>query len=669
MQWISQCLDRPISADEASGALINAGLPIESITPHGTTSVLDVEVTSNRSDCLSHFGLARELAALTGRTFKLPEVALAEVADSAASAVAVEVRDARCPYYVARVIRGVKIGPSPAWMADYLESVGLRSVNNVVDITNFVMLETGQPLHAFDANNLAGRRIVVRAAAADEAITTIDGRGQKLATGTLVIADEHHPAAVAGVMGGKASEVSADTTTIVLESAQFDPLAVRFAARALGLMTDSSYRFERGLDPAAAEFASRRAAQLMHEIAGGNVLSGAVTVGAPAGKRPPITLRPERVRQVLGVDVPPQQIVEILTKLGFAPEATGGNLTCVAPSWRLDVTREIDLVEEVARAFGYGQIPTHTQICHAVQADDPHELVRRRVRDVFTACGFNEVITFTFVDADEAGAFLPGAPARPIAVSDAVRKVSNVLRPSVFPSLLRVRRLNQNAGTPDARIFEHAAAFWQGDSDGTAAPSERMEVAAVGNSLAELRAVAQLALRRLAPEETLHVTVKDQPYFVPGVSAELRVAGAGGPCAGVLGQFSDSIIKRYDLRQAAFGLALYWPELLAIYQPRRRATTLPKFPPVKRDLSVVVANGVRYLALEQSLTGAHLEHLTHIDFVVTYRDKQIGSDKKSVTLSLAFRDPAGTLKAEQVDVQMARAVAVLQDQHGAILRG
>lgn len=670
LDWIADYLDAPLDPAAAEQALTNAGLPLESNEPVGSTHVLDVEVTSNRSDCLSHIGLARELSALLGRTFRLPDATVRAAGPDVSTLTAVAVEDpAGCPYYSARLIQGVKVGPSPDWLVRRLESIGLRAVNNIVDVTNYVLMELGQPLHAFDFDTLTGKRIVVRRAKPGEKIVSIDGKTNTLDPAMLVIADERNPVAVAGVMGGKDTEVTDRTTNVLLESARFDPVTIRAQARALALMSDSSYRFERGIDPQMAELASRRAAALIQQLAGGTIAQGVIAVGSAAPRHPQVTLRLSRLKAVLGYDIPADRVLTILTALGFAPARDGDLVRCTVPSHRLDVEREIDLVEEAARVYGYAHIPTLDRVIHSVQPEPPEEKAGRLIRNTLVASGFSETITVTFVDEAEAKLFLPAAEGAPIRVSDAVRRASNVLRPSLLPSLLAVRRTNQNVGIPDARLFEHAEAFWQNGDASAKPPTQYRFLALVGNSVGEVRAALDIVIASLTPSARIEARPKNIPWFAPGVSAELYlVNGSKEFYIGALGQFSPDVQKQYDLRNTVAGAEVLWDALVEAFQPVRRAKPLPRFPGVQRDLSVVVDEAVRWADIHQAIAAANLPFLEETNFVTTFRSKQIGSDKKSLTLTLAFRDPAATLRSEQVDAQVKTAMDLLKEKFQANLR-
>lgn len=671
LDWIAQYLDRPVGAEEAAEALLNAGLPIESIETVAGTQVLDVEVTSNRTDCLSHIGLARELAALLGRTLKTTPPTANATGPAVATLTKLQIDDPQgggCPYYSARVIQNVKVGPSPEWLIQRLESIGLRSINNVVDVTNFVLMETGQPLHAFDFNGLAEKCIVVRRARQGEKMVAINNSEYVLSPDHLVIADAIRPVAIAGVMGGKETEVSVGTTNVLLESARFDPLLIRSTARALALKSDSSFRFERGLDPTIAEWASLRAAQLILELAGGTLAAGVLIAGQASHKPLEVKLRLSHIRTILGIDVPPLTALKILTALQFSPRIVGDEVICLVPSHRLDVEREIDLIEEVARVYGYKHLTVLDRVVHSVQPERQPEKARRVIRSALTASGFSEAVTLTMISKPEALLFLPATTGVPIGLAHTGWK-GEVLRPSLLPSLLAVRRTNQYAGTPDARVFEIAEAFWQSGDPATTPPAQVRSLALLGNSVAEVRGSLETVLARLTAAARLSVTPLDYPWFAPGAAGAVVIESAGKKHPlGCIGVISDTVQKQYDLRQSAAAAEVDWDALVALLEPVRRASPLPRFPGVNRDISVVLDESIRWADLEAALAQAHLAFLKKIDFVGTFRNKQIGPGKKSLTLSLAFGDPEATLRSEQVDTQVKSAVDILTQKFAATLR-
>ena len=671
LDWIAWYLDKGVAPQEAREALLNAGLPVESVveTQHGP--LLDVEVTSNRSDCLCHLGMARELAALLDRKLLRPKMEFKESSRPVEQLIQVRIADAAgCMRYVARVINNVRVGPSPAWLQQALESVGQRSVNNVVDVTNYVLLETGQPLHAFDLDRLQGRQIVVRRAKAGEKLVTIDGQTRVLEPAMLVIADEQSPVAVAGIMGGKDSGVTEATVNVLLESARFDPLTIRQTARALTLSSESSYRFERGIDPAATEWASGRAAQLILEVAGGDLARGVCAVGKVEDGSREIRLRPGQVKRIVGVDIPPEQIHKILTRLEFSPRADGPDFVCRVPSHRLDVSREIDLIEEICRVWGYGRIPVEQKVSHAVRLLDRAEEAGRMIRATLAGAGASEAITFSFADAVEAQLFLDPATGEPLRVSDAVRKVSNTLRPSIFPGLLRSRRHNETNGQLNAFLFEVAGIYFQERGKPAAKPYEEQQLAMVGDTVAQLTGALEVLVQKLNRRAVLRVQPQDFIAFARDAAGEVQVGvdGRGAAVLGSVGVFGPRVQAHYDLKHAAAGLQVRWSALLDLFEPVPSARAVARFPSVRRDLSVVVDEAVRWGTLRDLLAELALEFLESVEFVGVFRGKQVGAGRKSVTLALVFRNPVATLRSPEVDLQIQRAVAALQRRCGAVLR-
>src|SRR6185503_3927541 len=396
LSWLREYVDAPASPQELAKLLVMAGGGIESIEG----DVLDLEITANRADLLSMLGVARETGVNLRKPVRVPEIKVAESGDDVAKAFAVEVVAKNlCPRYTARAVLGVKIGPSPAWMVQRLEAAGIRSVNNVVDITNYVLLETGQPLHAFDARLVRGKKIVVRRADPGEKIVAIDGKEYGLTKDNLVIADAERAVAIAGVMGGKDSEITSATVDVLLESAQFDPVSIRRTARRLGLSSDSSYRFERGVDHDTVDFASRRAVQLIFELAGGKPMAGVIDASVSRASRPVARVRPARIAQVLGMAVTPGRVREILAGLGADVVGSDDQLEVTAPVGRRDLKIEVDYIEEVARIEGYDKIPCDTSFGLRVAVDNPEDLVREETRASLAGMGGYEVLTWSFAEA------------------------------------------------------------------------------------------------------------------------------------------------------------------------------------------------------------------------------------------------------------------------------
>jgi len=667
LQWLSDFLPgAKLDAQAAGDALTNGGLPVEHFEQRADGDVmLDVEVTSNRSDCLSHVGVARELGALLNLRCHETEPVAAESSTPATSATSVRIDAPNlCPHYTARVIRNVRIGPSPAWMVKRLEAIGLRAINNVVDVTNYVMFELGQPLHAFDFQRLAGGRIVVREARAGEAITSIDGHERKLTPGMLVIADAEKPVALAGVMGGLHTEVSNQTANVLLESARFDPLSVRRTARALAMKSDSSYRFERGIDPTLARRASLRAAQLILETAGGELLSGVAEAGSEKAQPKRVTLRLERMRRLLGTDISADDAVDALRRLHFAPQSQDGTQIAVTvPSWRQDVSMETDLIEEVARVVGYDRIPVRDTISIVVAPPSREARAMEKIRETLVGAGFFEAVTFTFVSDALAGDFLPKDYSSLPRADAAVRKADARLRPSLLPGLLEAVRRNEANGVAGAKLFETGAAF---GVDASGAIHESRKLALAGDEdLRATRGAVEVLLERLDSSRPLTVVPDHRAGFSAGACGRIEW---GGQRVGFVGRVDAKVTEKLSLRTSPTAAELDLPALIANTQHVPQLRPLPRFPAVRRDLSLVVADSVAYDALDKLIREQNLSSLEAVEYVTTYRGKPLEKGTKSLTTTLVFRSPTATLTSEQVEGAVQQVVKVAQEKLGATLR-
>lgn len=673
LAWLNDYLDRPVALEEATRTLTDLGFPTETWEQVvGDDWAMEVEITSNRGDCLSHLGQARDLAAATGRGLRVPTDEMpGAVAGTVGELTSVDHREpGLCPLYTARVIRGLRVGPSPDWLVKRLEAVGLRSVNNVVDVTNFVMLELGQPLHAFDMHRLDGQRIVVRRAASGEMFTAIDGSKHKLRDDMLVIADAQRPVAVAGVMGGLDSEVSPRTTDVLLESAIFAPLSVRQTSRALKLASDSSYRFERGVDPLGVDRASRRAAQLMVQLAGGQLADGVIAVGEPgasesASRR--VVLRTQRSDALLGFEIPPRRMVELLDRLGLAPEhdPQAGSIACMVPSFRLDLQREVDLIEEVVRLHGLEHLPVRDKI-EIMASRTPQEVAaRQRLRDVLVAAGYHETITFSFLSRKIGEPFLPDGH-RAVCVDDDRRKSEPMLRPSLLPSLLTVRKTNQDTGNVQVRLFETASTFSL-DSGGRIVETQRLALLADGDAdgqvLRQVKGMLDELLRQLCGD----VPTKFEPADLPHLSSGAHWVVAERPI-GVMGILDPTTQGLFGLQTPVVVAEVQLRTLLESYPPIRTLRELPRYPAIERDLSIVVNAVVPWADIEATVREAQPQWLDTVAFVTTYRGKPIAKGHKSVSLRLTFRDAQGTLRHDQIDPQVDAIMRLLKQDHGAELR-
>lgn len=669
LHWLNRLLEPAIDVDEAERLLTAGGFPVEETQAVGDDTMIDVEVTSNRPDVLSHVGVAREIAARSERTLKTSSCAQPEEAGPAVQELVSVTNEAPdlCRLYTARVITGVKVGPSPDWLVQALQAVGQRSVNNVVDITNFVLLELGQPMHAFDLNQLAGKKIVVRKAAKGEAFEAIDHTKHQLQDDMLVIADDNKPVALAGVMGGADSEVTEATTDLLIESAMFDELTVRRASRKLKLFSDSSFRFERGVDPLGVEKASNRCCELILELAGGTLAKDVIRVGQDAPVPTVLKLRTERTRNLLGINLTDQQQAERLEALGILTTLEGNTLAAVIPSYRLDLTREIDLIEEIARQHGLANIPTNEKINIVAHHPQDNVQAKRAIVDTLVAHGYHETITPSLIPLKDAQPFV--GDHAPASLTSESRRQDNTLRPAVLPSLLTCRKLNQDVGNSDVKLFEIASGW-----------SKKDGVIQEGRQLAILRDAddAQQAVSELKGTiaELIHTlggaSASDRLRFDRTDDLSYEVAATitlGDTPIGSFGLVQQTLTDHFGLQARAASTVICMEHLTAVYPPKHDAGELPKYPAIERDLSVVVDEATPWQSISETIASANPALLESTGFVGTYRGKQVGKGKKSVTLRMQFRDPRTTLRHEQVDPQVEAVVKALGKKVGAELRG
>lgn len=649
-------------------------------------AVLEIEVYPNRPDHLSVYGIAREVAAITGGELRPPETAVAEAIEPARGAAAVEVLDPDlCPRYIARIVRGVTIGPSPAWLAQRLRAAGMRPINNVVDVTNYVMLELGQPLHAFDYQRISGRRIIVRRAKAGEAITTLDGEERALDPGMLLICDAERPVAIAGVMGGEESEVTAGTTDILLEAASFDPVSIRKTAKRLGLRTEASHRFERGVDPHLAAVAADRAARLIAELAGGQVLAGSIDVAAelPAPRR--LALRVARVNGMLGTELLPAEIERILRGLGFevAPGEDAGTMSVVVPTYRRDVEGEADLIEEVARMYGYDAIKPTLPLGAGVQGKQswPLPLVER-VRSLLAEHGLYESITYSFVSPR--GLDRLRIPAehpwrKTIALANPLSEEQSVMRASLIPSLVEAVALNTRRQVTDVRLFETGKVYIPRALPLDDLPEERwtLAIALAGQALThvwgspsrpvdffDLKGIVETVLETLgAPGEFVRA---EHPALHPGRTAKLVV---GGNDVGWLGELHPEAAQAYDLKERVYVAEIDLELVFAAAGPTVRYVPLPRYPAVQRDLALLVPKAVDAASVESIIRREAGPYLREVGLFDVYEGKQVPEGYRSLAYSMTYRSDDRTLTDEEIAEAQGRIETALARELGVTVRG
>jgi phenylalanyl-tRNA synthetase beta chain len=651
-------------------------------------TILEIEITPNRPDALSVVGVAREIAALTGAPFRFPQIAVKEGETDAVTMAAVEILDPElCPRYAARVITGLTVKPSPPWLAQRLRSVGLRPINNLVDVTNYVLWEMGQPLHAFDYDTIAQHKIVVRRARPGERLTTLDGQDRALAAGMLLICDAERPVAVGGVMGGASTEVTARTTTVLLESAYFNPGSIRSTARTLGLHTDAAYRFERGADIEGLREALDRAAQLMADLGGGTVAKGVVDVYPGPKPRPRIALRRSRIERVIGVCPPHEEVVRILQALGFAVDDSGLALQVVVPSFRRDIVQEDDLVEEVIRVWGYDKIPS------TLSGGGAREPVLRpagltlasAVTAALTSAGLYQAVSYAFVDPARLKAMGWEAPEALITLQNPISAERSVLQPSLAPGLLEVVALNGSRQNPDVRTFEIGQTFAphrEEDGDRPAHEELWLAVAMTGQratrawhaprervDIYDTKGAAELAVHAAGVGElvtTPYAPGEGPRYLEQGRAAALSV---GGRPVGWFGEVALGVREAFDLPAPVFLAELSLTALLDLPRREVRYQPLPRFPAVQRDLAVVVPAEVTADQIEAAVRSMKLPLLSRVTLFDVYEGGQVGAGKRSLAWSLTFQAPDRTLTDKEVNELHARIVAEVGRRFGAEIRG
>lgn len=680
LEWLRDYVELPETPEELGRPLTQAGLAVEGIEEVDGGTVLDIDVTTNRPDCMNHFGLAREIAVLYGRPLRRPPAAPAEASEPAKRAASVTIEDAQgCPRYAARVVRGVRVGPSPDWLRRRLEAIGLRSINNVVDVTNFVLWELGQPLHAFDLAKLEGGRIVVRRARPGETLVTLDNQPRELAREMLVIADAGRPVALAGVMGGADSEVTEETRDILLESAHFDRKSVRRTARALGLHTDASHRFERGADPEICAEAAGRAAMLIVEIAGGEVLAGAIDVRA--GEAPVRRGRLElaKLNAFAGIEVAAGDVERWLAGLGFQLESLGdGAWTVTVPSWRLydfeprpEPPHEIypaDLYEEVLRIHGLDAIPTTLPALPG--SDGPKSESQRRrtlARRHLAASGYAEAVHFAFQDPAADAAFPSLRPeARPLRLANPLSERYAVLRRSLVPNLVESARFNQRRGAAAVRLFEVATVFYENPR--AELPDQPEHVALVcggrlGNpwerevdlDLFDLKGAVESLAEALGAR--LAARPAELPGLLPGSAAELLREDEDGTAIGFFGQVEEQEgYPLYVAEVALDGLAVGRRDL-EVELPSRR-------PGIAADLTFTHPLATPWAEIRWAIDELKPAELVSCGLEARYRGPGVPEGAVNTTIRFIYNAQDRSLTQEEVNAWQADLAGRLRERFG-----
>ncbi len=631
-------------------------------------TILEVAITPNRGDCLSIIGIAREVSALYKVPLRYPEIRLVENGPSVEEVARVDIEDTeKCPRYTARVLFDVTIGPSPEWLRDRLESAGIRSINNVVDVTNYVMLEMGQPLHAFDYDLLRDHRIVVRCAKEGDKFTTLDGQERTLFSDTLLICDGAGPVAIGGIMGGENSEITDETKHVLIESAWFNPSAIRRTSKKLHLSTESSYRFERAIDPEGVIVALDRAAQLMQETAGGRLAKGAIDVYPKPYERPILNLRLSRTNRYLGTKFSREDIIDSLRRLEMDVEVLDeDNLRVVPPSFRQDITREVDLTEEVARILGYENIPTaHPRTVILSPEPNLHLRFREELKDLLKGVGCREIVTYSFISHSslkKLGLGESDIRLQPIKLLNPLSEEQAVMRTSLVPGLLNTIRYNLDRDNENIRIFELSKVFIpkKEPGEGDPLPDEKFNlvVGLVGRrypgelydqgafDYTDIKGIAEVVLDFFRISSVKYLSSKVEPFMDPVESAAIIVEGR---TVGTIGKLNPLVAERFDIEEPVWLLELDFDALFELKGPDLKFVPLPRFPFVARDLAIVVDEGFPVQDVVDFLKSLDNPILERIEIFDVFRSDQLGKGKKSVGYRLIYRDRNRSLTDEEVN--------------------
>jgi phenylalanyl-tRNA synthetase beta chain len=686
--WLKDFVDVKAAPTELASRLALSGTNIGGVETGAHGAVIDAEVSSNRPDCLGHYGIAREVGAIYKLPVKFAAPKPTESSAKASDAVKVEIQAPElCGRFTARVIRGAKIQPSPKWLKERLEASGVASISNVVDVSNYVMLELGHALHAFDYDKVRNHGIVVRRARTGEKIRTLDGIERTLEPGTCVISDGDGSRAVGigGIMGGAETEISFSTKNILIECAWFDPIAVRRATRSLKLHTEASTRFGRGADPEMAELASRRAAELILQLAGGELLGGVVDVYP--GKRKPkdISITRAEILRVMGADVPDKEIEAILGALGFAPKRVDANRgaagsllaawQCTQPSWRAEVEREIDLIEEVARVYGLDKFPPRLPAARQGAARLPHYEAQTRLRERLVGLGYREILTIPHVSEERDALFRP-AEAAPARLANPLSEEANVLRSTGLVTMAATLEWNLNHGQRNVRLFEIGCHYRLTGNKSVETPV--LTIGATGE----------------AREKGLYDDARE--YSFPDLKGDLdSISALAGPLRweqggpewlhaarrgrfflgkdeiGAAGQLARRAAEKVKVRQDVFLAELLLDPVYAAMREakeHRRYEPLPRFPAVERDFSLLLADETRFSDVSSAIRGLNVAEITSIEATDLFRGKNVPDGKYSLLVRVTFQSREATLTDARIADVSAKIVTTLEKKLGAQLR-
>ncbi|MBC5649297.1 phenylalanine--tRNA ligase subunit beta [Christensenella tenuis] len=654
-----------------NGIMILAGEPAvgtdirELLNLSGT--VIDFEVGANRPDCLSMIGTAREASAADQVAFHLPEIKYDERQDiKTEDLVSVDIQAADlCTRYIAAAVTDVVIGPSPEWMRVRLREAGIRPINNIVDITNFVMLETGQPMHAFDASKIRGKKIVVRRAENGEKMKTLDDKERTFTENMLLICDQEGPIGVAGVMGGLDSEITDQTKTVVFESAKFMYGNIRQTSRGLGLSTESSMRFSKGVDAATTMFAMQRALTLINELGAGKVANGMIDVLNEDLKQKVVKVNAARINAKLGTEISAKEMQQYLNRVFIQTGIIGDELVCTIPAFRGDIYGMADIAEEVARIYGYDNIPETDALTHLRRGRvSDFEAKTDVVRDYLRDTGFFECVTYSFAGPQDYAKIGMDVP-ESVKIINPLGDDTSLMRTTLVPHMLSVVALNQNRKNENVQLFEVSRGYFPQDGEPLPHEVPMIVLAQAGSKdFFDMKGVVENIVR-LASGAEIRCERADEPYLHPGISADIFV---GEEKIGVMGSVHPDTMKLFDMPERAVIAQIDLEKLYAAEKPEMKFRALPKFPAATRDLAVIVDQETGAGDLKAAMEKAGGKRVEKVELFDVFSGEQVGAGKKSVAYAITMRSPEGTMRDEDVDAVMKKILKVLEKDFGAQLR-
>lgn len=680
VNWLKEYVDFDETPAELATKLTMTGLEVEQIETEGVEAVLEIKVTPNRGDCLSIIGTAREVSAITGKPLKMPEISFKEEDLKTSDEISISIKDPDlCPRYTARLLTDIKIVPSPGWMQMRLLEAGMRPINNVVDVTNYVMLEMGQPLHSFDADLIAGKQIIVRRGKEDEKIRTLDGQDRDLGTDILMIADRDKSVAIAGIMGGENSEVTNNSTKILLESAHFDPVGNRHGSKVLGLSTEASYRYERHVDPEITQAALDRVTQLIQKTCSCKAYKS-VDVRPEPRKVTEVTLSLAKNNKMLGIPFTAEDVSEKLQRLGFTAEIDGDSIKAGVPSWRPDITLEADLMEEVARLYGYDNLPTTLPVVPlSCGKDSLYSEIGDKVRWILSGLGIDEVMTHSLVNPNSLEIVEGGL--KPVVIRTPLNVDHSVLRTSLLPNLLGVAKKNAAAGFEMVRVYEIGSLYGENTEEDTLEEWRELTGLLMGDiepkgwhaskkpqivDFFHVKGVVETLLSELGITDWKWEK-SDNSMLHPGRAARLVINDED---FGMIGEVHPSLLEKFELPSRAYIFDLQFSKLAEMSTQREYSFTgLAKFPAITRDIAAVFSSEIPYDQIQKTIRTAGGELVEDVRLFDVYEGKGIPEGHRSLAYSVSLRASDRTLTDQEGIDAVEKIKKALTDQYQAGFRG